>query len=348
MRRTISFWRLYRYLLLGLVISLSIAIPKYDPAKIEPPTSHEPPTSDAPPGTVLLSKIPSLTLKTNQQTKAVRTEPFPQLICVSGPCSEGAVEEMTCTNEGSGYGPEKIHWECSSSHSSRFKLTTTAVICEGFLGPDDVNVVEGSCSVEYGIARIEPEGARVVKREATGLEFICVYIVLVLICFAIIWAVDRTNFSRVVRDMYELARNHWKQWQGALARAQVQARDRAQAEAQQLMEEADRPPAYAELYPEIDIPAGEERRIIRRNNSEPINNRTEVAAEADQHPEPDRTARPPVVVRQIIITHSISRPAHPERQSEASTGQRTVRSASGSDLPGSTHTSTGYGTTKRR
>ncbi|EMC97524.1 hypothetical protein BAUCODRAFT_121963 [Baudoinia panamericana UAMH 10762] len=99
---------------------------------------------------VLLSKVKSLTLRTDEWTSHRRVEAIPQLTCVGGgACSLYNVDVMRCENSGSGFDNEDIQWTCKASLPPEFKLGSTDVICEGYNSPDDPYVLKGSCGVEY-------------------------------------------------------------------------------------------------------------------------------------------------------------------------------------------------------
>ncbi|PWW73208.1 DUF1183-domain-containing protein, partial [Tuber magnatum] len=99
---------------------------------------------------ILLSEVPSLTLRSDQMTKNRRVPAVPQLKCVGG---EGKgkyeIDVMRCKNVGSDYNDEYVSWACTADLPREFKLGSTDVICEGYDSADDEYVLKGSCGVEY-------------------------------------------------------------------------------------------------------------------------------------------------------------------------------------------------------
>ena len=113
--------------------------------------------SSAPKDAVLLSKVKSLTFKSNSQTTARRVKPIPQMQCI-GPaniCKLYSVDTMRCMNSGSDYDEENVQWTCTASLSPEFKLGSTDVSCEGYAGSEDPYVLKGSCGVEYRLLLTE-------------------------------------------------------------------------------------------------------------------------------------------------------------------------------------------------
>ena len=81
-----------------------------------------------------LSKVKSLTFKSNSQTTARRVKPIPQMQCI-GPanvCKLYSVDTMRCMNAGSDYDEENVQWTCTASLPPEFKLGSTDVSCEGY------------------------------------------------------------------------------------------------------------------------------------------------------------------------------------------------------------------------
>lgn len=102
---------------------------------------------------ILLSKVKTLTLRSNSQTAHRRVPSVPQLKCLTPRiCKHYEVDIMRCTNQGSDYSPEDIQWSCTANMPEDFKLGSTDVICEGYSSADDPYVLKGSCGVEYRLA----------------------------------------------------------------------------------------------------------------------------------------------------------------------------------------------------
>jgi len=84
-------------------------------------------------------------MTTNRRVPAV-----PQVTCVGGD-AEGLyeVDVMRCRNKGFNYNDDSVQWACTASLPPEFRLGSTDVVCEGYSGVDDPNVLKGSCAVEY-------------------------------------------------------------------------------------------------------------------------------------------------------------------------------------------------------
>lgn len=113
---------------------------------------------------ILLSDVETLTLRgRGAKTSHRRVSAIPQLKCISSPslCSlaEDNLELMRCTNQGSSYDDTDVEWTCAATLPEELRLGSTDVICEGYSGPDDPYVLKGSCGVEYRVA-LTPKGER--------------------------------------------------------------------------------------------------------------------------------------------------------------------------------------------
>lgn len=99
----------------------------------------------------LLSKIKTLTFGAGSKTAGRRLKPMQQLQCVSGDAKGYyEVEAMICQNMGGQYDTEDIQWSCTAdSMPTDFKVGSTEVICEGFKDANDPYVLRGSCACEY-------------------------------------------------------------------------------------------------------------------------------------------------------------------------------------------------------
>lgn len=101
---------------------------------------------------VLLSSVQSLTLKAGHHTTSRRGPPVPQLECTGGDCDRGAqhVKVIQCSNKGAdSFGVPQ--WECKAELPVDWRLGTTDVSCEGYSSPEDPFILAGSCGVEYSI-----------------------------------------------------------------------------------------------------------------------------------------------------------------------------------------------------
>ncbi|KAF2756032.1 hypothetical protein EJ05DRAFT_86902 [Pseudovirgaria hyperparasitica] len=118
-----------------------------------PQTAH---TTPNPPSTPL-SKIKTLTLHADRLTTHRRLPPIPQLTCTGGSAQHlYTIDTLRCTNSGTAYDDATdIQWTCTASLPPEFKLGSTEVTCEGFEGPEDENVLRGSCAVGYRLLLTE-------------------------------------------------------------------------------------------------------------------------------------------------------------------------------------------------
>ncbi|KAH8663596.1 hypothetical protein BGZ60DRAFT_432735 [Tricladium varicosporioides] len=98
---------------------------------------------------ILLSKVKTLTLRSNAKTAHRRVPAVDQLVCKGPACRHYKVEVMRCTNAGSAYNEEDVEWSCTADMPDDFKLGSTDVQCEGYKNRDDPYVLKGSCGVEY-------------------------------------------------------------------------------------------------------------------------------------------------------------------------------------------------------
>jgi len=100
---------------------------------------------------VLLENVKALTLRSGEWTSGRRSSGVPQLKCVGGTArdhSEYQPSVVQCTNVGSD-GSGDIQWKCESQLDSSVRLGTTTVTCEGYSHPDDPYILKGSCGLEY-------------------------------------------------------------------------------------------------------------------------------------------------------------------------------------------------------
>jgi hypothetical protein len=96
-----------------------------------------------------MSQISSLTFYKNMLTTARRTQPVPQLVCIGGNAqSTGYIPySVTCINKG--YNGLIYEWHCTSMMDEFYSLGGVHVSCEGYNAAGDLNVLVGSCSLNY-------------------------------------------------------------------------------------------------------------------------------------------------------------------------------------------------------
>ncbi|WVF70434.1 hypothetical protein IAT40_005224 [Kwoniella sp. CBS 6097] len=102
---------------------------------------------------VALKGIKSLTFYADQQTASRRTEPIPQLTCVGSACDLYQPEVVQCINMGDD-GSGGVQWRCDTDLPSSLRLGKIDVSCEGWSGPGDKNVLQGSCGLTYNLHRV--------------------------------------------------------------------------------------------------------------------------------------------------------------------------------------------------
>lgn len=101
---------------------------------------------------VKLKDIEVLTLRQGQYTTGRRSSPVPQLKCLGGSAGcQNAPAVVQCYNRGSdGYSTQ---WECKADMSKSQKFGTVEVTCEGYDYADDEYILAGSCGLEYSLDR---------------------------------------------------------------------------------------------------------------------------------------------------------------------------------------------------
>ncbi len=109
-----------------------------------------------------LKKVGTLTFRQNQYTVGGRTSSVPQLTCVENCAS--VPKQVNCYNIGNAYDKDPT-WKCYS-HGKNVVFSKVQVICESCRHKYDSDVLEGSCSLEYGIysiSDINHQGGEVVS-----------------------------------------------------------------------------------------------------------------------------------------------------------------------------------------
>jgi hypothetical protein len=102
---------------------------------------------------VLLEQVQALTFTSGRMTSGRRSAPVPQLSCVGGDCVSAAEPEVVqCRNVGLDDTGE-VQWRCEARLPSNYELGTTDVSCEGYDSRTDRFVLSGSCGLEYTLRR---------------------------------------------------------------------------------------------------------------------------------------------------------------------------------------------------
>lgn len=98
---------------------------------------------------VLLRNVQVLTFKEGRLTTSRRNVPVQQLLCTNCYTQEmkNVVTSMQCFN--TGFDGKDVNWKCKSEISKKWLLSNVDVVCEGYDYPDDPYILVGSCSVEY-------------------------------------------------------------------------------------------------------------------------------------------------------------------------------------------------------
>uniref|UniRef100_A0A7S1KQ91 Store-operated calcium entry-associated regulatory factor n=1 Tax=Percolomonas cosmopolitus TaxID=63605 RepID=A0A7S1KQ91_9EUKA len=136
------------FLLLVLLLSLGVTITRQDNAK-----------------RILESDITDLELSASRRAKCQRACPAPpQIQCNPnfGETCQHGITHAHCVNEGSD-SKGHVKWRCAhNAHLKKVALSRVHISCEGWNGPDDDYVLDGSCALEYGLRWVErPSGGGV-------------------------------------------------------------------------------------------------------------------------------------------------------------------------------------------
>jgi len=101
---------------------------------------------------VLLSSIKALTLYAGEKTLSRRGRPVPQLTCIGDACKYWTPDAVQCINVG-GDGVD-VNWKCDADLLDTLRFGRVTVSCEGWSGPGDTHVLQGSCGLEYRLVQI--------------------------------------------------------------------------------------------------------------------------------------------------------------------------------------------------
>eukprot|EP01083_Nonionella_stella_P313881 1128530_1 len=128
---------------------------------------------------VALSDVRVLALQAGKFTATGgRSSPIPQLKCVggSGGCyGSDLPRNVLCKNKGMD-GIDAI-WECTVNRiSTKYELGEVQVLCEGFNYPEDPNILQGSCGLEYHL-ELTAEGRRNQGVSSTGISWFWIGVV---------------------------------------------------------------------------------------------------------------------------------------------------------------------------
>lgn len=102
---------------------------------------------------VRLSHVPELVFRDNSYTITRRSESYPQLQKEHGRWWYDAVHTVRCRNLG--FRGNDLLWTCTTDDlSPQYRISNPVVSCEGWDGPGDAYVVEGSCFLGFSVEKI--------------------------------------------------------------------------------------------------------------------------------------------------------------------------------------------------
>lgn len=105
-----------------------------------------------------LKDVEVLTLQQGRYTTGRRSSPVPQLQCLGG--SAGCYDApavVQCYNRGSD--GQDIQWECKADMKTSQKFGTIEVTCEGYDYANDDYILAGSCGLEYRLEKTGRDGS---------------------------------------------------------------------------------------------------------------------------------------------------------------------------------------------
>ncbi|KWU45234.1 DUF1183-domain-containing protein [Rhodotorula sp. JG-1b] len=102
-----------------------------------------------------LKSLSALTLHANRRTASRRLPPVPQLTCKGSLCRKYTPDVVQCVAVGTD-GVGGLEWKCDADLPSGLRFGDVDVSCEGWDGPDDPNILRGSCGLTYSLVRASP------------------------------------------------------------------------------------------------------------------------------------------------------------------------------------------------
>ncbi len=94
--------------------------------------------------------IPVLTFVDGERTVSRRGETYPKMIRVGGNAPKSSNPDVIqCTNVGND--GHNVNWRCEAQLPKGVELGKFDIVCEGWSGPGDMEVVAGSCNIEYNL-----------------------------------------------------------------------------------------------------------------------------------------------------------------------------------------------------
>jgi hypothetical protein len=135
---------------------------------------------------VLLRTVDTLVFKDGFNTIPGRTKSVPQLVCISGNAC-GTVKQprsVSCKNIGTDYATGEPNWACTAMLEG-VKFGQTDVSCEGYAHKDDMNVLIGSCNLEYTLFYLHPHHVYDFSNDwLIMIVFILLFFMVVFVVFA--------------------------------------------------------------------------------------------------------------------------------------------------------------------
>lgn len=134
---------------------------------------------------VLLRTVDTLVFKDGFNTIPGRTKSVPQLVCISGNAC-GTVKQphsVSCKNIGTDYATGEPNWACTAMLEG-VKFGRTDVSCEGYAHKDDMNVLIGSCNLEYTLLYLHLHDSHSSNGWLIMIVFILLFFMVVFVVFA--------------------------------------------------------------------------------------------------------------------------------------------------------------------
>lgn len=102
---------------------------------------------------VKLAYVPELLFQDHAYTTSRRSENYPQLRKEHGRWWYDKVHTVRCRNLG--FHGNDLLWNCTTDDlSSQYRISDAVVSCEGWDGPGDAYVVDGSCFLNFSVEKV--------------------------------------------------------------------------------------------------------------------------------------------------------------------------------------------------
>jgi len=153
--------------------------------------------------------IRALTFRKGVYSTSRRLAPVPQLKCFGGPCHEFDINTIQCRNIG--HDGQLPQWECKTPDlSTRVKIDTHEVVCEGYEHTGDPYVLHGSCGLEYSLKRVDdhhehtPRTTSYVHHNSKSRDhgWVGIFLTIAVFAFALHALTSRCGVSSVPENTY--------------------------------------------------------------------------------------------------------------------------------------------------